>query len=111
MALADNIAADYQHVDGIETVTHTVKMTGTATNTVQAHREDLSFREIATGGPAGIEPGDIVWVVWSQTVATDPVGGDTITDSEGVVWTVKALTETSIGTTSISWRCVCGKQV
>lgn len=109
MALADDIAADYRHVDGIERVTFDDGVNSTAT--VQAHREKLSFREATLGGPVGIGPQDIVWVVWSATLGdVEPCRLATITDSESNVWTVLSLTETALGTTSIHWRCICRKQ-
>ena len=109
------IETDYEHVDGIETVTHTEQPAGTATVTVKAHREALSFRETGLNSPAGIEDTDQAWVVWADTLRSGAVvsQGDTITDSASVVWTVLNVgvgQHDRIGSTVIKYRCICRKQ-
>ena len=116
MTLAADIANVYQYIDGIETVTHTVYPAGTATATVKGQRGELSFREVASNGPAGIESTDMVWELWATTLASGavPRQGDTITDSAGTVWQVLAVgagSKDRIGTTVIRYRCVCRQQV
>ena len=111
MALFDDIATDYQHVDGIETVTVSDLAAETSVATVKAHREELSHREVMLGGQVGIAPTDIVWVVWSATLGAIAMDSScTITDSVGTVYRIQSLQEKTIGSTSIKWRCVCRKQ-
>ena len=111
MTVAANIAGDWQSMgDVIEDVTHT-DTTDASTDAVKAYRTELSFREISANGLAGLEPSDIVWVVWAETMAAVPAQNDTLTDSASAVWSVLTLTAITIGATVITYRCICRKQV
>jgi len=114
MSLAEDIAGDWEWEDGIETVTVTQRNadgTTAADADAKALRGELSHRELGIGGPAGIEPTDIVWKVWSATLTNaTPKRGGTITDSGSTVWTILSLTERTIGSVSIWHRCICRKQ-
>lgn len=112
MTVASNIAGDWEHMgDVIETVTHTDATDSQTYATVKAHRDELSYREISADGLAGLEPTDIVWVVWAETLTVTPAQGDTITDSAGVVWGIMSFSARTIGATVIKYRCICRKQV
>jgi hypothetical protein len=113
MTLAADIAGDWRYIDGIETVTFTRRAPAgdTAVTGARAHRGELSFRETQLGGPAGIEADDIVWTLWSETLeGSTPHRGDTITDGNADVWSIVSAAETTIGSTSIKYRCVCRRQ-
>ena len=111
MTLFDDIAEDYQHVDGIETVTYTDASASTEVTTVQADRQDLNKREVSLGGQLGLQPNTVVWRVWSATLeGIVPDRGDTITDSESRVWAFISSTETRHATTSLFHRIVCAQQ-
>ena len=111
MTVAADIATDWQHVDGIEDVTYTRRLpSGDATDAAKAHRESLNFRETMLNGPAGLQPTDIVWVLWAATLAYTPSQGDTITDSAADVWAILSATGATIGATAIKYRCICRKQ-
>ncbi len=111
MATASNIAGDWQHMgDVIEDMTHTDATDDVARENVKTHQEELSFREISAGGIIGLEPTDIVWIVWAETLAVVPAQGDTLTDSANDVWSILSLTAKTIGATVIKYRCICRKQ-
>ena len=112
MTVASDIAGDWQHMgDVIEDVTHTDTTDSTERTEVKANRDELSFREISANGMVGLEPTDIVWIVWAETLAVVPAQGDTITDEASDVWGVLALSAVTIGATVIKYRCICRKQV
>lgn len=112
MTIADDIAGDWEFIDGIEDVTHT-DSAGTATTEVKAARRDLNYREISLGGPAGLLPTDVAWELWAETLPSiTPAQGDTITDSDSGVWTILSVQASiQLGATVIKWRAVCRKQV
>jgi len=107
MTLASSIANDLAAFDGIETVTLGDVSAGTTDTSVTALRRELTFREVAMGGPLGTESGDITWHLQANTTAIVPANGDTITDGDSVVWTILSVTKTTLGS---RWRCVCRKQ-
>jgi len=110
MTLASDIQADYVFVDGIETVTHTA-LSGGVTAIARGNRSELSYREIMAGGPAGIQPTDVVWTIWATTVPAGPAQEETITDSAGSVWKILSVGAVCLGSVAIKYRCVCRKQV
>lgn len=110
MTVASGVAGEWRYVDGIEDVTHTPR-DGSADSGVKAQRKELSFREVSSGGPVGIEPTDSVWEVWDETVDVDPSQGGTITDSSGVVWVILSVTTETLGAVRLYHRCVCRQQV
>lgn len=112
MTTAIDIQGDWQHMgDAIEDVTHTDKTDDSETAEVKANRSELSFREVSANGPAGLEPTDVVWVVWAETLDGVPAQGDTLTDSAGEVWTILSMAVKTIGAIVIKYRCVCRQQV
>ncbi|MFA6245186.1 MAG: hypothetical protein WC655_29855 [Candidatus Hydrogenedentales bacterium] len=109
MTVASTIATDYEYIDGIETVTFT-DLDGNATATVKGLRMGLGYRESILVGAGAYQPTDMVWELWSATMASEvPTAGCRITDSGSVVYRILAAQETTIGQTSIKWRCVCRK--
>jgi hypothetical protein len=114
MALADDIATDWQVFDGVEEVTvtnrkHDASADGAAANGVKALRRVLKRSEINAYGDLRLEPTDIVWNLWVATLGgLTPSFGSTITDSAGAIWQVIALDLVTMGT---RWRCVCRKNV
>lgn len=112
MTIADDIAGDWEFIDGIEDITHT-DSAGLSTAPVKAARRDLNYREVSPGGPAGLLPTDIAWELWAETLPSiTPAQGDTITDSAGGVWTILSVQASiQLEATVIKWRAVCRKQV
>jgi len=111
MTLFEDLQQDYLHVDGIQTVTYTDESASTSVATVKADTQALDKRETSLAGQLGLQPNVKVWRVWSATLeGMVPDKGDSITDSESKVWTVKSLTETRHGTTSIFHRALCEQQ-
>ena len=110
MTLATDLAADWNYIDGIESVTHTADSDGTATASVKAHRSEVTYREMA----GGIDPTTAVWVVWPRSVSPTitVVQGDTLTDAADGVWTVDSVIANQQGTgaTVVNYRCFCTKQ-
>lgn len=110
MTLAADLAADYAYQDGIESVTFT-DLDGNATANVQAVRGGLNHREALLAAGGAYEPSDMTWDVWSATLGGEtPSPGCKITDAGAVAYTVISAVETTHGTTSIRWRCVCRRQ-
>jgi hypothetical protein len=102
------VAADYEFDDEAESVTYT-PLTGDPA-TVAAKRTELSHREASLGGPAGIQPTDVVWIVFAATITAIPVRSATITDSDSDVWTVQSVTTRSFAGTPYEYRCICRKR-
>jgi len=101
---------DHAFIDGVETVTFTPIDGGAAVATAKALRDELSFREVLVGAPLGIEPKDIVFVLWDSTLSSnEPDGGCTITDGASVVYTI--ISARRWGPANTQWRCICRKQV
>lgn len=111
MTLGSSIASDYNHIDGVETVTYTTPA-GAATATVKARRIDLQYRELMLSAPLGLEATDMVWEVWAATLGTTvPIQGGIITDSTSVVWKVlSVLRGIGLGSVVATWKCPCRKQ-
>jgi len=110
MGLAEAIAGEWRHIDGVETVAYTSPADVTDAD-VKAIRQAPSWREVTLGGPAGIQATDVVWLVWAETCSQTPVQRGKITDSAGAVWTILSFAAETWGAITIRWRCVCRKQV
>jgi len=111
MTLADDLAADYANIDGIETVTHTTS-SGTQTATVKALRVDPNYLRIGVGGPVGLETVEVVWELWTATLGSSPARGETITDSAGVVWWIqwlRAVPNPADRSLVLKWSAGCNK--
>jgi hypothetical protein len=103
MTLAADIASDLAGFDGVETVSHFCQSTNTTDSAVTGlQRTTLQ----AAGGE--IEPRDTVWHLQANTVTTAPVPGDSITDGDGVVYTITGVSTQVMETI---YRCQCTEQV
>lgn len=107
MTLATEIASDMADFDGLETVSLYDQSADTTDTTVTALRRSLSHREVQLGAPLGIEPHDVVFHLQANTTAIVPENGDTITDSDSVVFQVLSVSKDTLET---RWRCVCRQQ-
>ena len=97
----------YAFTDGIETVS----VAGSVTDAdVQAFRTLPTQPEIS-GGQVGVDSYDLLWIVDAGTVASELIPGDTITDSDTLVWTVLNVRTDSIGATAIRYNCQCRKNI
>jgi hypothetical protein len=110
MALADDIANDYQIIDGVEDVTVTPRTPAAAAQpNVKALRRAISRSEVFFGGQVGISPNDTVFHLWVSTLGgIVPNPGDTITQAGGQAWEILSQ---QLQTLSTRYRCVCRKQV
>lgn len=109
MSLATDIADDYEDFDWTETVTFQARNpTGTADSTVTALRRVLSRRDLAFDNGVGLQPDDLVFILFSATLGSNaPKSGDIITDSSGQVYTILSVEKGTLGS---KWRCVCRKR-
>jgi len=107
MTLAASIADDMATFDGLETVSLCDVSAATTDATVSALRRSLSIREVSIGGPVGLEPGDVTFHLQANTTAIVPANGDTITDSDSVVWTILSVSKDTLGT---RWLCMSRQQ-
>jgi hypothetical protein len=100
-----SLADDWRLVDGIETVTFTPRNPiGAAVAGVRALRRVLTRHEISAMAELGVEPDDLVWHLWTETLeGAVPQNGDTITDAAAVTWTILVLAKTTLET---RWRAV-----
>lgn len=112
VSIAEAMSHDWQHTDGVETLTY-IAPDGAVTADVRGRRLELSWRETMAGGPLGLEPTDIVWEVWRDTLgAADLAQGGRLTDGAGVAWRVLSFTRAvGLGAVVVTYRAVCRKQV
>ena len=111
MTLAADLQLDYQHIDGIETVTHTTG-TGATTATVKALRVELKDLNIGSGGPAVVDASEVIWEVWQATLECALAIGETLTDSADDVWKIHEMRRVgNPADRSIAqkWVCACNK--
>lgn len=110
MTLAQDIADDYEFMDGVEDITFTPQNpVAAAVASVKALRGVLTRGEQYLGATAGIEPSDVVWHLWASTLSgTVPKPGDKITDSDSASYRILSL---QLMTLRTRWRCVCRKDV
>lgn len=101
---ANAVANDYKIVDGIETVTLT--QAGVATTVTYASRDSLNDKEVM-GSNGFWQYGDQRWALGRNQVARQPLGGDTITDGQGIVW--ELIGDSTLDDFGISWNCVVRK--
>ena len=96
---------EYLVWDNVQTVLHTsVRNTGNVETCVDyAHRHNIGRRElIASNGV--YTPDDVIWRFPSVEAVIRPKPRDTITDSEGTVWTIL---EVGRNLATYHYRCVC----
>ncbi len=97
----------YQWTDGTEVVS----IAGSVTDaSVQAYRTTPSQPEIGAG-EVGVDVYDVAFGLDAGTVASEPVPGDTLTDSASAVYTVLNVRTASVGPTPVTYHCQCRKQV
>lgn len=81
MTWTTDYSADWQFIDGVTDGTYTPP--GGSGSAVKVLRDRLTRRDLS-GGPLGIDPTDVPWVVWllsadAQPQGTLAVGSDTFT--------------------------------
>lgn len=111
----DMASGDYAYLEElVETVTLTPNTgngfnAGSAVATVTAIRVAPPARAMMGGdlqwnGPLGVTNLPQIWVLYVETLGgLVPSGGDKITDSDGISWTIVAARKITFGT---RWRCV-----
>jgi len=100
---------DYLYLDGIETMTFTAKNpSGTPLAGVKALRSHPSRRQ-TTGGVLGVEPTDVMFVLWIDTLDSNtPKNGDNLTDSDGVVYIISSVVQVP---DLSQYKCFCVRGV
>lgn len=106
MTLASSIAGDYAYFDGIETVLHTARDTGTVTTSIPALKSSPQRGSVFSSDPVAIDPDTTMFSLWSTTLTVSP--GDRITQSDGTFWIVENAAHSTMAT---RWRCMCRKGV
>ncbi len=110
MGFAEDIASDYQIIDGGETVTVTQKRASvTTTATVHnATNAPLSRRQLQALGGVALGGNEKSWSLNATEVgAPGSAIGDTIADANSAVWRVLSVEELTLGT---RWKAVTRKQ-
>ena len=93
MAIADDLADSWQHVEGVETVTFTPQNPQAASiENVKAKRRVLSRANLSQfGGVIGLSPDDVPFHLWVSTLGgVTPKQGDLVTDGDQVTYTIQA---------------------
>lgn len=103
MTLSADIAADLADFDAVETVS-LYSQSGDSTDSAVTGLQ----RPIVQAAGGEIEQRDTVWHLQASTVATAPVPGDVITDGDGTVYTITAVSTQVLETI---YRCQCTEQV
>ena len=97
----------YSHHDEIEDVA----VAGSVVDPeVKAFRSSPSQPPIG-GGQVAVDTYDLMFTLDAGTIASEPVSGDTITDSGSVVWKVQSVKTVSVGQTPTKYECQCRMQV
>lgn len=109
MSITSDIAGDHQYIEGTETVTLTPKnRIASADTSVTAKRGPLRWRELQLMGEVAIEARALAFNLFTVTHGSlVPQPGDWITDSTGVVYTIRSAEKLTLGQ---RWRCVCEQQ-
>lgn len=97
---------------GVQTITFTPYSTGDtagSTSTVNgAFREPQRKRTFQDGSVFTPSADECEWLLPAASMTgVTPKAGDTITDSDSVIWTIQTVTSEHIGGL---WRCPCFRQ-
>lgn len=115
MTLADEIANDYEEIDGVETVTLTPKNRSVQPLTnVKALQRQLTRADVQLIGDAlAIGSEWAAWNVWNSRGAlsavlsnqgAEPRLGDWLISASGVAWVIKNIVYSPLTT---RWRLIC----
>jgi hypothetical protein len=106
------LLGDWEQRDDLQTVTYTNHVTSSATTNVRAKNREVNFKEAAAASMSvALEPTDQTWLIGCSSLGSVTMDrGDTITTSDGSVWTILWLKLYSFGDTSIYWTCIGRKQ-
>lgn len=99
--LGTSAATDFNHVDGVETVT--LARGETEVTVPKANRGYLN----AGDQVSGLDPGSAIWMLPAANVVgaiTFPTAGDTIATSDDEVFVVVSAQKLIL---SQMWRCLC----
>jgi len=85
-------SADYNYVDGIETISLTPQNpAATAITGIKAVRSTVNLSEVQQYGSIGTNTGDVLFVIYLATTTTAPLDEDLITDAAGVKYIVQSV--------------------
>jgi hypothetical protein len=107
MSFADDIASDYELMDGVETITFTPRG-GSAVTGVSALREPITRQTDIMQASIGHEQRGTIWNLWPASAvgmaSADVKPGATITEAGGTAWRVVSASKETLST---RWRCIC----
>ena len=107
-------AADYQYIDGIETVALIKRPSGVSESPitgVKAKRRNFDRRASATLGIASIAVDETLFVIWNDTIGSAvPEQGDELrtADPGGVTYTIQSASNVGWQT---QWLVLCRRHI
>ncbi len=104
-----SVAADYQYMDAVESLTYHRPNTGEEWGGVKGISESVKGVEI--GGVLSLPRLDLLWIVFGPTLDTTPVQGDYLTDEDGAMWTVMEIRTKRLRTTAFNFVLGCVKRI
>jgi len=113
MSAQIDYSLDWQWWDNTESLTVELFRSAGASSEVSvsaAFRGDIERKAVEFFGLEVVQNSQ-VWSVPASLLGSDELlQGDTLTDGDGVVWTVEAATLNTIGTSKLFWSAVTNKQ-
>ena len=114
MNLAQQLADDYRHIDGIEEVTlepiagdGSTSTPVTGIKALRRHARSRAAQPRAAG--AAIDEEQLIWHLWKSTLGAHiPVPGDVVLSGDGTRWTIQQAESQTLGT---RWRLVCERNL
>jgi len=105
MSLTSDIAGDYVHIEGVETVTFTPQNPAqTALPTVKGKRMSPTKGDLMLLGGVALDEETAVWHLWNATLGSySPKKLDLITQAAGEIWAIRTAPRLTLDT---RWRCL-----
>jgi hypothetical protein len=108
---AETLLEDWERRDDLQNVTLTNVVTSVSYAGLKAKNRDLTYKEVMLGAALGLEPTDQMWIVGAKRlVGVTPHRGDTITTTDGTVWTALSIKVKSFGDTLTHFEIIGRKQ-
>jgi hypothetical protein len=102
---------DFELRDDLQLVTLINAVTHVAVANIRAKNRNLSYREVTLGGSLGLEPTDQVLMLGCKRLGSVvPSRGDTITCTDGTVWTILSNVMNSFGDTPVLYEVIVRRQ-
>lgn len=104
MAVNLDISTDHEVFDNTQTLSFQAASGGSPVNIAGCTSGPLSRKQIELVGPIGVETVMRNFSLPIANFAGTPKNGDTLTDTDNVVWNIQAADKSTINN---RWRCVC----